>query len=1246
MAGAASVRAGRAYVELEASVAKFNAQIHSALALIRDFGEKATKAGQVGIGIDWVVGTKIKGLIDDYAKFDDQMRIVRATTQGTEKDFEELTKLARKLGATTSFTAQQAAEGMVNLGRAGFNVSEIKDVTGAFLNLSRSTATELPRAIEVASMALRGFNMTGKDAERVADVLSVTANGSMQTLDDLGYSLKFTVPIAREAGLSFEELAKELAYLAQMGLKGSNAATGLRNILTRMTMPNIQKMYKDLGVEVIDKATGNLRTFSDIMTDLSVVLKGMPSGQKLGILNEMMGKFGVAAGASRASGVEFTELFEAIDKAAGRSGQVAEEMDQGIGGAIRFAWSRVTDVFLEFGKVLDGTLKDFMDNSERYTQATKKILNANKDVINDVVKTGIAFAEMNLKFFGAISRFALAHPIIAKLGALFLALSPILLALGTALKGIVGTFNLFVSTMKGVKATLRVIQKIHGVYNDLINLITGVTKAQLELNNATMAYKNAGVKQVDLLNKERKAWIIMQEAQKNWENSATNMVKKHRAYIKAIADVQQAQADYAKQYTRLQNAYLRRNSVSAQLKQEIANFKAFEKQYKALMQKAPTYAAKAYLQGLINAKKAHIDLARTRLAHAESVIQMERAELSRLGALNKNAGLLRRVAEDERKAAIAAYKNAGANLLVARSNHAAAHAAHQRSLAERKVLKDMQAMHAAQLRQKAMLASTVKGNIALVAIVLSVATAYGLFTRSVRRYERAANEAKERIATEQEMLDKKQQTESEQIDKLEELSKKTELNNSEMEYAKTVINELNDAYGDLGLSIDEATGKIKGLTEAQAKLAKEQKEAQASLIEERINALFLEQKAIEKKLKKSGQFGDIINYIPFANGLNWFGTLSKGADKAGISHYWRDIASALWGGQSQKEYEAVLNEQISTIEKQRKWLELEAQRLRKLGEVEEAEKLEKSTPLATAESARAQAWTSSSALFGSPKDEKPFQAMLDEFVKDAIEEFYYEWNAAWTQGANGKIRGRHNFEANQAIAEELAKGTPTSQKGKDALWVMNQFAPELMSKLTSSRKKIQFGNEYKDIQDAQAEISKSEIEFARNLQSLNTQLYDAKVSRNFDRQTEIENQIKDITSKYHYGLITPLDKINRLTSSMYETAQSEYEKAVESGIEADIVNWKHLLDTTSQMMADSADKMSGAFEKCSEDLEDTASSFKNIGTFDNIEALDLFGGNSALLQSERNQEESLKTLNKKVQGIISYLATATDGEYV
>ena len=382
---ATGIRAGRAYVELGADGSKLNAALRKAEADLKAFGTKTSEIGKNLLKGSAFSAVPVAIATKTFAAFDDQMRIVQAVTGSTGKQFERLTDQAKELGRTTSFTAAQVAAGMTELGRAGFNASEIEASISGVMDLARATATEVPLATGIASGALRAFGMDASEMGRVCDVLTVAANGSAQTLEDMGEALKYVAPLASQAGMSIEDTSKVIGALANFSIKGSQAGTTFKNILTKMADPAIQEKFRALGISTVD-AAGNLRNVSQVMRELGQATRDMPNAKRLALFAELFDMRAMAGGAAL-SGAEFVEFFDKIDDAAGKAKNTAQQMDAGIGGTFRVLMSAIEGSAIALGQSLSPSLTELADKIRSVTTSLTEWLNQNQQTVNDIMNT-------------------------------------------------------------------------------------------------------------------------------------------------------------------------------------------------------------------------------------------------------------------------------------------------------------------------------------------------------------------------------------------------------------------------------------------------------------------------------------------------------------------------------------------------------------------------------------------------------------------------------------------------------------------------------------------------------------------------------------------------------------------------------------------------------------------------------------------------------------------------------------------
>lgn len=370
----AGTRAGRAFVEVGMKD-KLTGALNKLQRRFKTFGASMARTGAKLTAASVAALMPVAFATRTFAEFADKMSTVRAVTQATVAQWKELSEQAKELGRTTSFMAAQVAGAQVELGRAGFSPKQILAATPAILALARATDTELPRAAEVAAAAMRGFNLAASDTNRIADVLTATANGSAQTLDDLGEAMKMVAPLAVEAGATIEETAAALGVLANNAIKGTMAGTSLARAYKNLSATSAQKTLHDIGVEVLDD-NENMRAMSTILSELGEKTRNFGSGKKLNIFETLFGRGQAAALKLAGPGGMFDDLKDKIDDSGGAAKKAAVIMDDNLGGSIRRLLSATEGIQIAIGEALSKPLRLLAKNltgvSGKITEFIKK----------------------------------------------------------------------------------------------------------------------------------------------------------------------------------------------------------------------------------------------------------------------------------------------------------------------------------------------------------------------------------------------------------------------------------------------------------------------------------------------------------------------------------------------------------------------------------------------------------------------------------------------------------------------------------------------------------------------------------------------------------------------------------------------------------------------------------------------------------------------------------------------------------
>ena len=272
------------------------------------------------------VGFSASEVLTTFNDFESGMSAVQALTSATDSEFLILKQTAKDLGASTSFSASEAAEGMQYLAMAGWETSQIVEAMPGLLNLAAAGATDLGTAADIVSDVMTAMGMGASEAGRAADVFAATATRSNTTIEGLGNTLKYAAPIAYSFGMSLEDVAAAAALMGNAGIKGEMAGTALRASLLRMSSPTTEmtKAMKTLGISFSD-SSGKMKNMSSIIRMLESSFSGLSESEKLSYAQDLFGTEAASAwlGIINQGADAYDEMANSLYNCAGAAEQMA-----------------------------------------------------------------------------------------------------------------------------------------------------------------------------------------------------------------------------------------------------------------------------------------------------------------------------------------------------------------------------------------------------------------------------------------------------------------------------------------------------------------------------------------------------------------------------------------------------------------------------------------------------------------------------------------------------------------------------------------------------------------------------------------------------------------------------------------------------------------------------------------------------------------------------------------------------------
>ena len=170
-------------------------------------------------------------------EFEYAMAEVGAISKATEEDLKKLTEEAKRLGASTKFSASEAAAGMQKFAMAGYDTEKIMSATSATLALAAAGNTDLALTCDIVSDAMTGLKLSAKETSNFVDIMTATITGSNTDIAMLGETMKYVAPVAGSLGVEFKDLALAAGLMGNAGVKASQAGTSIRSGLSRLIKP-------------------------------------------------------------------------------------------------------------------------------------------------------------------------------------------------------------------------------------------------------------------------------------------------------------------------------------------------------------------------------------------------------------------------------------------------------------------------------------------------------------------------------------------------------------------------------------------------------------------------------------------------------------------------------------------------------------------------------------------------------------------------------------------------------------------------------------------------------------------------------------------------------------------------------------------------------------------------------------------------------------------------------------------------
>ncbi len=402
------------------------------------------------------------------------------------------------------------------------------------LRLAEAGNIDLARASSLVTDSMSAMGIEVEDLEGYLDIVAQVARSSNTDIDQMAEAYIKVGGTLRGLDVELEDSALALGFLANAGIKGAEAGTGLNAVMLNLTAPTgrAKQALDELGYSAFD-SEGNFKGLETVLFDLQEATKGMDAEQRNMTLSMIGGKEHVKTLNALMNGLDdsYDGLKSSISEADGALEEVAKTMQDNNKGSLIELKSAIEELALKIYDTLKPAiagliefiqgLVDWLNNLSPEMQQTIVIVAGLVAAIGPLL---IIIGKMSLGLSSLIKLFA---PMITGLGGaagatggLSAAIAFITGPIGIAIAAIVAITAIIIALWKtnedfrdGIK---KVWDNIKQIIDGVIKIIKGIIQAFIGLITGDFTKFSEGIKNI---------WDGMWKVLKNVVEGAWNLLK-------------------------------------------------------------------------------------------------------------------------------------------------------------------------------------------------------------------------------------------------------------------------------------------------------------------------------------------------------------------------------------------------------------------------------------------------------------------------------------------------------------------------------------------------------------------------------------------------------------------------------------------------------------------------------------------------------------------------------------------------
>jgi len=352
--------------------------------------------------------------------FDSAMAQISARTGVVGEDLEQVRQLALQMGADTVFSAQDAADAMLELLASGQTVEQMMSTLPSVLTAAAASGEDLGTTADNITNILASFQLGVEDSAAVVDALSRAAGASSADIGSLADGFANVGGVAAQFGLSVEQTAAMLAIFAENGIKGAEAGTQLKSMLLNMARrtENTATAWRMFGTSLYE-ANGDLRPIPRVLEDIERAARNMTDEDRQQAFQELAGSFGVVGLTALTSSIDMETMLNAMDESADAASVAEARMNTFEGAMSSLGGSIETLQISVFTPFMNNTLRPLVQQITEVVNAINTWAQANPEAVQSIINVVLAVAGLGAGLLGLGTVINFAATAIGGISALF-----------------------------------------------------------------------------------------------------------------------------------------------------------------------------------------------------------------------------------------------------------------------------------------------------------------------------------------------------------------------------------------------------------------------------------------------------------------------------------------------------------------------------------------------------------------------------------------------------------------------------------------------------------------------------------------------------------------------------------------------------------------------------------------------------------------------------------------------------------